>query len=57
MGHYISIDINERENEVRMKVYGKVLNEGKQKVSTRLGNGVIVRQRMENKCHHHVKEP
>ena len=57
MGHYISIDINERENEVRMKVYGKVLNEGKQKVSTRLGNGVIVRQGMENKCHHHVKEP
>ena len=53
----ISIDIDERENEVRMKVYGKVLNEGKQKVSTRLGNGVIVRQRMENKCHHHVKEP
>ena len=57
MGHYISIDINERENEVRMKVYGKVLNKGKQKVSTRLGNGVIVRQGMENKCHHHVKEP
>ena len=57
MGCRFSIDINERENEVRRKVYGKILNEGKQKVSMRLGNRVIVRQRMKNECHHHVKEP
>ena len=53
-GHRISIDIYERENEVKRKVYSKFLNEGKQKVSMRLGNGVIMRQRMEGKCHHHV---
>ena len=53
-GRRISIDIHEKENEVRRKVYSKVLNEGKQKLSTKLCNGVIVRQRMENKSHHHV---
>ena len=56
-GLRISIDIHERENEMRGKVYSKVLNEGKQKASTRLGNVIIVRQGMENKCHHHIKEP
>ena len=50
-------DINERENEVKREVYGKILNEGKQKASTSLGNRVIVRQRMKNECYHHVKEP
>jgi len=30
-GRHISIDIHKRENEVRMKVYSKVLNEGKKK--------------------------
>ena len=29
MGHRISINIHERENEMRGKVYSKVLNEGK----------------------------
>ena len=57
MGRCISIDIHEKENEVRRKVYSKVLNKGKQKASTRIGNGVIVRQLMENECHHHVYEP
>ena len=28
MGHRVSIDIEERENEVRREVYGKILNEG-----------------------------
>ena len=41
-GRHISIDINKRENEVRREV---------------CGNRVIVRQRMKNECHHHVKEP
>ena len=56
-GRRILIDIYKRENEMRRKVYSKVLNEGKQKSSTRLNNRVIVRQGMENKCHHHIKEP
>ena len=43
-GRCISIDIHEKENEVRRKVYSKVLNEGKQKASMRPGNGVIVRK-------------
>ena len=53
-GRRILIDIYKRENEMRGKVYSKVL---KQKLSTRLYNEVIVRQGMENKCHHHIKEP
>ena len=52
----ILIDIYKGENEMIGKVYSKVLNEGKKKSSMRLDNGVIVRQRMENKCHHHIKE-
>ena len=39
----VSIDIDEKENEVRREVYGKILSEGKQKASMRLGNKVIVR--------------
>ena len=53
-GRRIPINIHKRKNEMRGKVYSKVLNEGKQKLSTKLYNGVIVRQRMENKSHHHV---
>ena len=56
MGRRVSIEIDERENEVRSEVYGKILNKGKQKVSMRPTNRAIVRQRMKNKCHHHVKE-
>ena len=57
MSHHIHIDIYKGENEVGRKVYSKVLNEGKQKASIRLGNGVILRQGMEKKCHYHNKEP
>ena len=52
--HYPLIDIYKRENEMREKVYSKVLNEGKQKESIIFGNGVIERRGMENKCHHHI---
>ena len=45
-GRCVSINIDERENEVRKEVYGKILNEGKKKARTRLGNRVIARQRM-----------
>ena len=40
----ISIDIYKGENEMRGKIYSKVLNEGKQKASMRPSNGVIVRK-------------
>ena len=43
-GCRILIDIYKKENEMRRKVYSKVLNEGKQKASMRPGNGVIVRK-------------
>ena len=55
-GRCIPIDIYEGECEVRRKVYGNPLNEGQKKSSTRLSNGVIVRQGIKNKCHYHVKE-
>ena len=42
-GCHIPIDIDEKENEGRREVYGKVLNEGQQKVSTRLSNRIMVR--------------
>ena len=54
-GHRVFINIDKRENEVRREVFGKI--PGKKKASMKLGNGVIVRQRMKNKCHHQVKEP
>ena len=57
MGRRILIDIYKGENEMIGKVYREVLNKGKQKASSRLGNGVIMRQRIENECHHHIKEP
>ena len=43
MGCCIPINIHKGENEVRREVYSKVINEGKQKVSARLSNGIIVR--------------
>ena len=52
----ILIHIYDRCNEVKGKVNGKILHQGKKKTSTRLSDGVIVRQRSESECHHHVKE-
>ena len=46
MGRRIPIDIYDRKNEVRRKIYGKTLNKGKQKPSTRLYDRVIVRERV-----------
>ena len=42
-GRRIPIDIDERENEGRREVFGKVLNEGQQKASTGLSNRILVR--------------
>ena len=46
MGLRILIDIYKGEYEMRGKVNGKVLDEGQQKLSTRLSNKIIVRQGM-----------
>ena len=43
IGRRIPIDIDERENEGRREVFGKVLNERQQKASTRLSNRIMVR--------------
>ena len=55
-GSGILIHIYDRCDEVRGKVNGKILHQGNKKRSTRVSNGVIVRQRSESECHHHVKE-
>ena len=57
MGPHIPINIDEGENEVKRKVYRESIKEGQQRSSMRLCDRVIVRQWMENKCHHYVKEP
>ena len=56
-GCHILIDIYKRENEMRRKVYSKVLNEGQQKASMSLSNRIIVRKGIEKKCYHHIQEP
>ena len=59
IGRRILIDIYKGEHEVRGK--GKFivspLRRDNKKSSTGLSNGVIIRQGIKNKCHHHVKEP
>ena len=57
MGSSVLIYIYDRCDEVRDKIDGKILHQGKKKTSTRLSDGVIVKQRSKSKCHHHVKEP
>ena len=56
-GHRIPIDIYKGDDEVRGKINSESPKKGEQKLSTRLCDRVIVRQWMENECHHHVKEP
>ena len=53
----ILIHIYDRCDEVRGKVNEEILQKRQKKMSTRLSNGVIVRQWSESECHHHVKEP
>ena len=50
------MNIYDRKNEVRGKIYSEMLKKRQQKSSTRLCDGVIVRKWMQNKCHHHVHE-
>ena len=50
------MNIYNRQDEMRRKVNGKMLKKRQQKSSTRLCNGVKVREWMQNKSHHHVHE-
>ena len=56
MGRRIPIDIYDRKNKMRRKIYSKMLKKGQQKSSTTLCDRVIVRKRVENKCHDHVQK-
>ena len=42
---------------MRRKIYSKMLKKGQQKSSTRFCDRVIVRKRLKNKSHNHVKKP
>ena len=55
-GHRILIDIDDKCDEVKGKVYREVLKKRQKKMSTRLCDRIIVRQRSKSKCHHHIKE-
>ena len=48
------MNIYNRQNEMRREIYSKLLKKRQQKSSTRLCNGVIVREWMKNKGHYHV---
>ena len=50
------MNIYDRKNEVRRKIYSEMLKKRQQKSSTRLCDGVLVRKWMQNKSHHHVHE-
>ena len=50
------MNINNGKNKMRRKINIKMLKKGQQKSSTRLGDRVIVRERMEYKGHHHVQK-
>ena len=55
-GSSVLIHIYDRCDEAKGKVDGKILRRRKKKTSTRLSDGVIVRQWCESECQHHVKE-
>ena len=42
---------------MRREINRKILKKGKKKLSTRLGDRVIMREKMEYKGHHHVQKP
>ena len=50
------MNIYKRKNEMRRVVYSKMPKKRQQKPSTRLYDGVVVREWMEYKSHHHVNE-
>ena len=50
------MNIYNRQNEMRREIYSKMLKKRQQKPSSRLCYGVVVREWMQNKGHHHVYE-
>ena len=50
------MNIYDGKNKMRREINSKMLKKGQQKLSTRLGDGVIVRERMEYKGYHHVNK-
>ena len=56
MSNGILIHIYNRCDEVRGKIDGKILHQGKKKTSTRLSDGVIVKPWSESEGHHHVQK-
>ena len=51
------MNIYDGKNKMRREINGKMLKKGQKKSSTRLGDKVIMRERMEYKGHHHVQKP
>ena len=51
------MNIYNGKNKMIREINSKMLKKGQQKPSTRLYNGVIMRERMEYKGHHHVQKP
>ena len=51
------MDIYDRKNKVKREIYNEMLKKGQQKQSTRLCDRVIMRERVEKKCHDHVQKP
>ena len=50
------MNIYNKQNEMRREIYSKMLKKRQQKPSTRLYDGVVVREWMQNKGHDHVYE-
>ena len=50
------MNIYNKQNEMREEVYGKMLKKRQQKPGMRLYDGIVVREWMEYKSHHHVYE-
>ena len=51
------MNIYDGKNKMRREINSKMLKKGQQKSNTRLGDRVIMRERMEYKSHHHVQKP
>ena len=51
------MNIYNEKNKMIREINSKMLKKGQQKPSTRLCNGVIMKERMEYKGHHHVQKP
>ena len=50
------MNIYDGKNKIRREINSKMLKKEQQKLSMRLGDKVIVRERMEYKGHHHVQK-